>query len=124
MIIHTNQSYWGFAAGINFNNESFIPDTTEVEPTPDRRSLEGFFGSEYNMFNVGDLDLLTNITAYPSFTESGRWRVDFNFEARYEMWFDDDFYIKLGYSLNYDNQPVENASKVDYVLNTGFGWSW
>jgi hypothetical protein len=123
-ITHTNKSYWGFAAGANFNNEVFFNDTTSAEPTPDKQSMEGFLGSELNLFNVGDLDLLTNLTAYPSFTESGRWRFDFKFEAKYEMWFDDDFYIKLAYSLNFDNQPVENASSTDYVFQTGFGWEW
>jgi hypothetical protein len=123
-VTHTNKSYWGFAAGVNYNNENFFSDTAAVESAPNRQSMEGFIGTELNMFNIGDLDLLTNLTTYPSFTESGRWRVDFNIEARYEMWFDDDFYIKLAYSLNYDNQPVEGATDTDYILQTGFGWSW
>jgi hypothetical protein len=67
---------------------------------------------------------LTSLTAYPSLTESGRWRLDFKIETRYEMWFDDDFYIKFSYSMNYDNQPPEGATDLDYVLQTGFGWSW
>jgi hypothetical protein len=122
-ITHTNKSYWGVGAGLNFNNENFFSDTASVEASPDRKSLEGYIGTELNMFNIGDLNLLTNLTAYPSLTESGRWRVDFKFEARYEMWFNDDFYIKLGYDLNYDSQPVEGASDTDYILQTGFGWS-
>ena len=40
------------------------------------------------------------------------------------MWFDDDFYIKLSYSLNYDNQPTEGSTDTDYVFQTGFGWKW
>jgi len=31
-------------------------------------------------------------------------------------------YVKLGYTLNYDSQPVEGASKNDYVFQTTFGW--
>jgi hypothetical protein len=118
-VTHTNRIYWGFAAGINYNNEQF--STTD---TPDRKSMEGFFGTELNMFNIGDLDLVTSIIAYPSFTEGGRWRADFQFDTKYEMWFDDDFYIKLSYSFNYDNRPAEGGSELDYVFNTGFGWEW
>jgi len=118
-VTHTNKSYWGFSAGINRNYENFSDETTQ-----DRNSWEGFLGTELNMFNIGDLDLLTNIIVYPSFTESGRWRVDYNINTKYEMWFDDDFYIKLGFSFNYDNQPAEGGSELDYVFNTGFGWEW
>jgi putative salt-induced outer membrane protein YdiY len=123
-VVHTNKSYWGFAAGANYNNENYFADSAATEPIPDRRSMEAFLSTEYNMFNMGDLDLLTGLTAYPSLTESGRWRVDFKIETKYEMWFDDDFYIKLTYSLNYDNQPPEGATDLDYIFTTGFGWSW
>ena len=116
-VIHTNKSYWGFSLGANHNNENYSLPTT-----PDRKSWEGFFGSELNFFNVGDLNLLTKIIAYPSFTESGRWRSDFNFDAKYDLPL--DFYIKLGYTLNFDNQPAEGSSKTDYVFHTGFGWEW
>ncbi len=123
-VVHTNKSYWGFVVGANYNNENYFTDSASTEPIQDRRSMEAFLSTEFNMFNMGDLDLLSGLTAYPSLTESGRWRVDFKIETRYEMWFDDDFYIKLSYSLNYDNQPPESATDLDYVLQTGFGWSW
>ena len=118
-IIHTNYSYWGFSLGANNNYESF-----SIDSIPDRNSWEGFVGTELNLFDIGDLSLLTKIYAYPSFTESGRWRSDFNFDAKYEMPFDDDFYIKLGVTFNYDNQPAEAGKEVDYVFHSGFGWSW
>jgi len=35
-----------------------------------------------------------------------------------------DLYIRLGYSLNFDNKPVEGTNNVDYVFTTGFGWEW
>ncbi len=117
-VLHTNSAYWGFSLGANNNNEKF------TDETPDRNSWEGFLGTELNMFNIGDLNLSTKLIAYPSFTESGRWRTDFNFDVKYEMPFDDDFYIKLGTTLNYDNRPVEGASEVDYVFHTGVGWQW
>ena len=118
-VVHTNEAYWGFILGTNYNNENFSDEITET-----RRSWEGFLGSELNMFNIGDLDLLTGIFVYPSFTEKGRWRIDYNIDTKYEMWFDDDFYIKLSFNLNFDNQPAEGASETDYVFHTGFGWEW
>ena len=84
--------------------------------------MEAYFGSELNMYDIGDLNLLTKASIYPSLTESGRWRVDFVFDAKYDLPL--DFYIKLGINLNYDNQPVEGGSETDYVFQTGFGWEW
>lgn len=117
-VLHTNSAYWGFSLGANNNNEKF------TDETPDRNSWEGFLGTELNMFNIGDLNLNTKLIVYPSFTESGRRRVDFNFDVKYEMPFDDDFYIKIGTTVNYDNKPVEGASEADYVFQTGVGWQW
>ena len=116
-VIHTNRIYWGFSLGVNYNVENYLTTTTN-----DRESWEGFMGTELNFFNVGDLSLLTQLIAYPGFTESGRWRSDFKFDAKYDLPL--DFYIKLGYTLNFDNQPAEGFSKSDYVLHTGFGWEW
>jgi hypothetical protein len=118
-IIHTNRTYWGFAAGTNFKDEVYSVDTIAR-----KESWEGFFGSELNIFDIGDLNLFTKMYVYPSFTEAGRWRTDFNFDAKYEMPFDDDFYIKFSVTVNFDNQPVEGAGKTDYLLHSGFGWSW
>jgi hypothetical protein len=116
-VIHTNKSYWGFSLGANYNNENYSDPSEQ-----DRKSWEGFLGTELNFFNVGDLSLLTSVIAYPSFTESGRWRADFKFDAKYDLPL--DFYVKLGTTLNFDNQPAAGSSKSDYVLHTGFGWEW
>ncbi len=115
-IIHTNSSYWGLAAGASTVSERF--DNEE----PDRYSLEGYFGSELNLYDIGDLSLLTKLVAYPGITESGRWRADFVFDTKYDLPL--DFYIKLGFTLNFDNQPVETAPKSDYVFSIGLGWEW
>lgn len=113
-LIHTNQTYWALQGGASFNNERFTNETNT------RQSGEGFLGTELNMYDIGDFNLLTNVVVYPSLTESGRWRVDYTIDTKYDLPL--DFYIKLGFTLNYDNQPVENASTTDYVFQTTFGW--
>jgi putative salt-induced outer membrane protein YdiY len=113
-LIHTNRTYWGVQGGVSFNNENFSNENGT------RQSGESFFGTELNMYDIGDLNLLTNVVVYPSLTESRRLRVDYTFDAKYDLPL--DFYFKLGFTLNYDNQPVENASTTDYVFQTTFGW--
>ena len=91
--------------------------------------MEGFLGTELNLFDIGDLTLLTSIIVYPTIisdesVESGRFRSDFRFDAKYDDIFTKDFYIRAGFTLNYDNRPVEAGKEVDYIFTTGFGWKW
>jgi len=85
-----------------------------------RNSLEGFGGLEFNIFDIGDLDLKTSYMGYISITESPRFRSDFNFDIKYD--FPLDFFINLGFTLNYDSRPIPGASTIDYVLQTTIGW--
>ncbi|HSF55866.1 MAG TPA: DUF481 domain-containing protein [Algoriphagus sp.] len=114
-LVHTNKTYLGFSAGVNFNNEKFLNDESASQ------SGEAFLGAQYNIFDIGDLDLLTTVTAYPSMTEKDRFRTDFKFDIRYEFKF--DLYFKVGTTMNYDNQPTEGASELDYIFQTTIGWS-
>jgi Protein of unknown function, DUF481 len=115
-LIHSNDTYWSFMGGLAYNYEEYSTETSV------RKSWEGFLGSELNMYDIGDLNLLTKLIVSPSLTESGRWRADFNFNAKYDLPL--EFYVRLGYTLNFDNQPVEGGSRTDYIVNGGFGWEW
>jgi putative salt-induced outer membrane protein YdiY len=113
--VRSNSLHLGGGLGVAWTNEEFN-DSAQTH----RSSAEGVAGLEFNMFNMGDLSLLTNLTVYPSFTERGRIRADFKFDLKYDLPL--DFYIRLGYTHNFDNKPVEGAAKNDYVLQTSFGW--
>ena len=115
-VIHSNDTYWAFMGGIAYNHEEYSTED------PVRKTWEGFFGSELNLYDIGDLNLFTKLIVSPSFTESGRWRTDFSFDAKYDLPL--DFYIRLGYTLNFDNRPVEGGAQTDYIVNGGFGWEW
>lgn len=112
-LVHSNRSYWGLAGGITYNSERYYN-------TPARKSWEAYVGTELNFYNAGNLSLLTRLAAYPSLTESGRWRYDFNLDTKYDLPL--NFYVKFGLTYNYDNRPVAGASSSDYVMQTGFGW--
>jgi hypothetical protein len=114
-IIRSNSVYLSANAGGAWNNENYTDPTIES-----RNSAEGFAGMELNMFDFGDLSLLSSLAVYPSFTEKGRVRSDFKFDLKYD--FPLDLYIKLGYTLNYDNKPIEGASQTDYMFQTTVGW--
>ena len=112
----TNKALWGFGGGVSANLEQFTNDSA------DRQSLELFFGTDINLFDVGDLNFLTSAYAYPSMTDGGRWRSDVRLDVKYDLPL--DFYIRAGVTVNYDNRPAEAGSELDYVFTTGFGWEW
>lgn len=112
----TNRMMFGGAAGVNFVLENYQDDEG------DKISFEAFGAIMLNMFDFKNLSLNTTIVGYPGLTEKGRFRSDFDITFKYDLPF--DFYVKLGATVNYDNQPVDNASETDYIINTGFGWEW
>lgn len=115
-LIRSRKLYWGTKLGINRNYELYSNETE------DRQSWEGYFGTELILYNLGDLDLLFTLMVYPSITEGGRWRANEKLEVKYDLPL--DLYLKLGLSMDYDNQPAEDAQTLDYLLQLGFGWEW
>lgn len=113
-LFHTNKTYFGFQAGVNLNSESYFDET------PSRNSGEGMIGAELNLYDIGDLNILTNVMAYPSFAEKNRFRTDYKLDLKYDFY--SDFYLKMGTTMNFDNQPVARATKLDYEFQTTFGW--
>lgn len=116
-VVNSNTVYLALFAGAAFNNETYIENAN-----PNRQTGEAYAGFELNLFDTGDISLLTNTIAYPNLTDQGRFRLDFKFDIKYDLPL--DFYIKAGTTVNYDNRPVEGATDLDYVIQTGIGWEW
>jgi len=117
-LVNNQQMYFVIAAGAAWNYEDYShPDSTQVNP---RSSAEAFLGLEYKIFDIGDLKVNTSVYGYPSLTESGRFRTDFNFDLRYEFAF--DLFFGIGLTWNYDNKPAPGSDPTDYVFQTSVGW--
>jgi len=114
--IHSNLMYFAVSGGAAYTSEVYTNDN------PERRSAEGFLGLSFQKYSIGDLSFLTTAAFYPSFTESGRYRLDLNGDMKYDLPL--DFYIKLNITYNYDSQPTEGAADSDYVFTTSFGWEF
>ncbi len=112
----SNKAYWGVKTGLNNNLEKFSNETDN------RNSWEGYLGTELNLYNVGDVDLLFVFMGYSGLTDTRRYRTDMNLDLKYDLPL--DLFIRLGISFNYDNRPAQNASDTDYIIRTGIGWEW
>ena len=113
-LITTNKLYWAAGGGFNYNIEEYF------DSSQDKESQELKILTQFEMFNFSDLSLLTSVAGYPSLSESGRFRLDYNLTFKYDLPF--EFYIKTDFTLNYDNQPPMEGSESDYVLSSGIGW--
>ena len=114
--ISTNKLFLAISTGFNLNIEDFVNDAEN------RTSAEVFFDASFNMFDFSDIDLLTEVRLYPSLTEQGRFRTDYDLTLKYDLpW---DLYIKIGFNLNYDNQPAVEGNQFDYIISSGFGWKF
>jgi hypothetical protein len=113
-LVTTNKLYWAAGGGLNYNIEEYF------DATQNKESVEAKLLTQFEMFNFSDLSVFTKVAGYPSLSENGRFRLDYNLTFKYDLPY--DFYIKTDFTLNYDNQPPANSSSSDYVLSTGFGW--
>ena len=116
-LINSNRVYFVGILGVANTDEMYTDPTI-----PARNSMEGYSNLQLNMFDVGDLSLLTSISFYPNLTQLGRYRADFKFDIKYD--FPLDLYIKFGTTMNYDSSPIQGATELDYFLQTTLGWEW
>jgi len=113
-LARNNKLYFLVAGGLTYNIEKYFDSTN------DKNSFELVFISQFNMFNFKDIDINTSVLMFPSLSEKGRFRTDFDFSFKYDLPL--DFYIKSSINVNFDNQPFQDTEKLDYVFSTGFGW--
>ena len=113
-LVRNNKLFFLVGSGLTYNIEKY------TNANNDKESTEIFITTQFNMFNFKNINLFVSATGFPSLSEKGRFRADYNFRIKYDLPF--DFYIKTELQANFDNQPVSSAIKNDYVFSTGFGW--
>jgi len=88
-------------------------------------SLEGILGAEWRIFDFATpkSTLTAQGVAYPSITESGRYRTELSLSLRRELI--PDFYLDLSFYHTYDREPPDpTADNSDYGVTTSLGYSF
>jgi len=114
----SNTALLRFSVGLAINAE-LGTDGTNTE------SLEGDLEVAYSLFryNSPKTDVTTSLNVYPSFTEKGRIRLEYDLKLRYELV--KDFFIDLSYYLSLDTQSASGeGEKRDTSIITSLGWSY
>ncbi|MDZ7624401.1 MAG: DUF481 domain-containing protein [Ignavibacteriaceae bacterium] len=109
-----SQNQWLYTlAGLSINREL---KTDQTEAT---FNVEGLINAQYQLFKYDHpkANLLTYIYIFPSLTDLGRYRFNYNAQLSWEIFI--DFYWDLTFYYEYDNAPQSaNSSQSDYRIDT------
>ena len=115
----TNSSEFGLIAGVMGTSETLEGDVSSQE------NIEGLLALDYSRYIYDDpmLDLSSRLSIFPSITESGRMRAQFDINLRWEMFA--DLFWDLSYYNTYDSDPASGSESTnDYGVVTSIGWSF
>lgn len=114
ILIRFNEINWNITGGGNMNFERYTGNSE------DRRTVEAFLGTDFNLIDIGDFNLSNRNSLFKSVTEADRWRFDTAIDLRYKLPL--NLYVSTGFTYNYDSSPIVGADGNDYVLRIGVGW--
>jgi len=118
-VIHTNSNNLLIYSGLVINKE-YSADTTFS-----RWNLDGVGALSYRLFRFHEpeINITSDLSAFPSITVPGRYRVNFSISAKIEII--SDMYFNLSFYENYDSKPPsETAANSDYHITTSIGYTF
>jgi hypothetical protein len=78
---------------------------------------------EYYKYSSPERSFKVNFLVFPSITDFGRWRADFDTNFSFEIV--DDFYWKLEFYANYDSDPIsQDGASSDYGVTSSLGYKF
>ena len=90
-----------------------------------KKNIEGLLAIQYDRYIFDDptVNIAARLTAFPSITESGRTRAQFDINLRWELI--SDLFWDLTFCDTYDSNPAaRSASTNDYGVVTSIGTSF
>jgi len=116
--IQSNKNLLNLAFGLTGSREWY---TDETDPENDLAALiSNRF--KYFIYESPGIFLDSYLNFFPYLTNWGRIRLTYDLALDWEII--NNFYWDLSFYLNYDNQPQsENASEVDYSIETGIKYT-
>jgi len=116
--IRSQRNWFSLAAGVDINRE--LPLLGEAET-----NLEavGMVSYEYYKYSTPERSFKVDFLVFPSITDFGRWRADFDTSFNLEIV--NDFFWKLDFYANYDSAPIsKEGASTDYGVTSSFGYKF
>jgi hypothetical protein len=114
----SNRRRWLGSIGLGIAQE----ESSDGESNTD---LEGILQTRYDsfLFDTPKLDLTLNLLVFPSITETGRVRSNYDLTLSKEII--EDFFFNLSFGGSYDTEPTSSdAAKSDYSITTGLSYEF
>ncbi|HUL04656.1 MAG TPA: DUF481 domain-containing protein [Gemmatimonadales bacterium] len=116
-MIQTNRAQVALGGGLTYTNETFTGSGATS-------NLEGLlrFAAQYYRRDTPKSDMQATLSLYPSITDPGRLRLDFDARVSHEVL--KDFTLGLTLFDRFDSRPAEGASKSDFGVAFTVGWTF
>lgn len=117
-LLQTGRALWSATGGLAVVNEQRAGDEDA------ETNVEGFLNTEFEYFTYDSpkTSLTTSLTLFPSVTDSGRIRGNFELGLRRELV--SDLFLELSFYNSYDSRPPEEGEKNDYGIVTSLGYTF
>lgn len=116
--IRSQRTLFTLMAGLAVNREKPADGESETQ-----LEAVGSLLWDYFMFSHPERNIQANFSVYPSLTESGRYRANFDTTMKIELI--KDLYFDITAYASYDNRPVsDEASQSDYGISSGLGYNF
>jgi hypothetical protein len=118
-LIQSNTSELALAGGLLGTSETLEGDVSSQE------NVEGLLSLNYSRYIFHDptIDLSVELSVFPSITESGRTRAQFDINLRWELIA--DLFWDMSYYNTFDSDPPSGIETTnDYGVVTSLGWSF
>jgi Protein of unknown function, DUF481 len=118
-VSRTNSIRFNVMGGLLANQEKTIIAATTSE------NLEAFLSAQFKWFKYRSpkIDITSGLEVFPSVTNIGRVRLEYDLAAKYELI--KDFFLNVQFYENYDSQPSKDASPLnDWGIITSIGFTF
>lgn len=116
--VNTNRAQLETGAGLVVTDE-------EAVDSESRQNVEGVLTFKYSFYayNRPQTNVDVGLRYYPSLSEWGRQRIQFDSSLRRELW--KDFFVSLNVFDTFDSEPPQaGAARNDFGVVTSLGWSY
>ena len=117
-LVQTNRMNFFALGGAGYSRERFFED-------PGRNGVESIAGVYHQLFVWGDreAEMTTKLIAFPSLSDPGRLRMEFNTSIRWAIF--NDFFWGISAFDSFDSRPpTEDTEKNDFGVTTSVGWKY
>lgn len=117
-LMQTGRTLWSATGGLAVVNEQRAGDEDA------ETNVEGFLNTEFEYFTYDSpkTTLTTSLTLFPSVTDSGRIRGNFELALRRELI--TDLFLEISFYDSYDSRPPAEGEKNDYGIVTSVGYTF